>query len=417
MTTPRDPRRIAAEVGMPTTIAESPSDSNGGAVYVARGRELGGQLAAAADDIERRRELPEPIVAALVEAGLFRLLLPRALGGAELPPTSYVPVIEEIARHDASVAWCLGQANGCAMTAAYLGREAASEIFGDERGIVAWGPPGGPAAARAVGGGYRLTGSWSFASGSHHAAWLGAHVAIVAENGAPQLRPDGSPAFRTLLFPKASAEISDTWHVVGLRGTGSDTYRVKDLFVPADHTVGRGADAKPREPGLLYAFSSSNMYSAGFAGVALGIARAVLDAFVELARDKIPRGAQRTLRDNNVIQAQVAKSEARVGAARAFLLRSLAEIWQEAGRAGRLSPEHNTTIRLASTWAIHQARDAVDTLYHAAGASAIFEDNPFERRFRDIHTVVQQYQGRQSHFETVGQILLGLGPESAMFTF
>jgi len=223
--------------------------------------------------------------------------------------------------------------------------------------------------------------------------------------------------FRTLLFPKASAAMTDTWRVVGLRGTGSDTYTVTDLFVPEDYSVERGAAAKPREPGLLYAFSSSNVYAAGFAGVALGVARGVLDAFVELARDKIPRGAKRTLRDNNVIQAQVAQSEARVGAARAFLLRSLGEIWDEAGRSGRLSLDHNATIRLASTWAIHQARDAVDTLYHAAGATAIFEENPFERRFRDIHSVVQQYQGRQAHFETVGQVLLGLGAESAMFTF
>ena len=151
--------------------------------------------------------------------------------------------------------------------------------------------------------------------------------------------------------------------------------------------------------------------------MALGIARAVLDAFVELARDKIPRGAKRTLRDNNVIQAQVAQSEARISAARAFLFGSLQDIWREAGRTSRLSLDHNATIRLASTWAIHQAREAVDTLYHAAGATAIFEENPFERRFRDIHTVVQQYQGRQAHFETVGQVLLGLGPESTMFTF
>jgi indole-3-acetate monooxygenase len=240
---------------------------------------------------------------------------------------------------------------------------------------------------------------------------------VFTEDGTPRLRPDGSPVFRTLLFPKPQAAITDIWRVIGLRGTGSDSYTVTGLFVPEDHAVERSPDAKPRETGLLYAFSSSNVYSAGFAGVALGIARAVLDAFVELARDKIPRGAKRTLRDNNVIQAQVAQSEARISAARAFLLGALEDIWREAGRTGQLTLDHNATIRLASTWAIHQARDAIDTLYHAAGATAIFEENPFERRFRDIHTVVQQYQGRQVHFETVGQVLLGLGPESTMFTF
>jgi alkylation response protein AidB-like acyl-CoA dehydrogenase len=384
--------------------------------YLRRAQELGPGLEAAAEDIERRRELPDPIVEDLIESGLFRLLLPRALEGAELRPAAYVAVIEEVAKHDASVAWCLGQACGCTMTAAYLDPEVAREIFGARRGIVAWGPPG-PADARAAPGGYRLSGTWSFASGSHHATWLGAHVAILHSSGAPQLRPDGGPVVRTLLFPKASAGFTDIWHVIGLRGTGSDSYTVTDLFVPEEYTVLRDAAAKPRQPGLLYAFSSSNIYASGFAGVALGIARSTLDAFVELARDKIPRGAKRTLRDNNVVQAQVSQSEARLRGARAFLLGSLDQIWRDIGGSRRLTADHNTTIRLASTWAIHQARDVVDTAYHAAGATAIFESNPFERRFRDIHTVIQQYQGRQAHFETVGQALLGLGPEGPMFTF
>jgi alkylation response protein AidB-like acyl-CoA dehydrogenase len=242
-------------------------------------------------------------------------------------------------------------------------------------------------------------------------------TAIQGDDGTPRLRPDGGPVMRTLLFPKASAEFSDIWHVIGLRGTGSDSYTVTDLFVPEDHTVLREAEPKPRQPGLLYAFSSSNMYSTGFAGVALGIARSTLDAFTELARDKIPRGAKRTLRDDNVVQSQVAQSEARLRAARAFLLGSLEEIWRDVARSGRLSLDHNTTIRLASTWAIHQAKDVVDAAYHAAGATAIFESNPFERRFRDVHTVIQQFQGRQAHFATVGQILLGLQAEGTMFTF
>jgi alkylation response protein AidB-like acyl-CoA dehydrogenase len=384
--------------------------------FVQRARKLGPQLEAAANEIERCRELPEPIVETLVENGLFRLLLPRSLDGAELPPAVYVQVIEEVAKHDASTAWCLGQANGCTMTAALLEPEVACEVFGGKRGIVAWGPPG-PAQARAVPGGYRLTGTWSFASGSHHATWLGAHVAILAEDGSPCLRPDGGPVMRTLLFPKSSARFTDIWHVIGLRGTGSDSYTVKDLFVPENHTVLREAEPKLRQPGRLYAFSSSNIYSAGFAGVALGIGRAVLNAFVELAGDKTPRGAQRTLRDNNVVQSQVAQCEARLIAARAFLLGSLEQIWRDIADDARLTLNHNTTIRLASTWAIHQAREVVDTVYHAAGATAIFESNPFERRFRDLHTVIQQYQGRQAHFETVGQILLGLQPEGAMFTF
>jgi alkylation response protein AidB-like acyl-CoA dehydrogenase len=383
---------------------------------LAAARALGPAIAAAADEIERRRELTEPVLAALVEGGLFRLLLPKALGGAELPPAHFVAVIEEIARHAASTAWCLGQANGCAMTAAFLDPGAAREIFGPPRGIVAWGPPG-PAELSLAPGGYRLSGSWSFASGSHHAAWLGAHVPAVDAHGTPLRRPDGGAVLRTLLFPKARARMSDIWHVIGLRGTGSDRYSVADLFVPERYTVLRDPAVAPRQGGALYRFSASNLYSSGFAGVALGIARGVFAAFVELARDKIPRGARRTMRDNNVIQSEVAQAEARLSSARAHLLGALEDIWRDVGRTGRLTPDHNLTIRLASTWAIHQSRDVVESLYHAAGATAIFAANPFERRFRDIHAVVQQYQGRQAHFETVGQVLLGLPAEGIMFTF
>ncbi len=156
-------------------------------------------------------------------------------------------------------------------------------------------------------------------------------------NGEALQRADGGAVFRTMLFPKASARMTDIWRVVGLRGTGSDSYSVDELFVPESHTVLRDPANRPREPGLLYRFSSSNLYSSGFAGVALGIARAALDAFIELARDKIPRGGRRTLRDNNVVQSQVAKAEARLEASRAFLLGSLDDIWREVGCTGALS--------------------------------------------------------------------------------
>ena len=401
-----------------TTTPAAPDEPHRAAPdVVGIARDLGPLLDRAGDAIEAARELPEAIVAALAERGLFGLLLPRSLGGAELPPAQYVPVVEEIARHDASTAWCIGQACGSSMAAAFLDPAAAREIFDGGRGILAWGPPNPDSVARAVPGGFRLTGTWSFASGSHHATWLGAHVAVQGADGRPLQRADGGAVYRTMLFSKASVRMTDIWHVVGLRGTGSDSYSVCDLFVPESHTVLRDPANRPREPGRLYRFSSSNLYSSGFAGVALGIARATLDAFIELARDKIPRGGRRALRDNNVVQSEVGKAEARLEAARAFLLGSLDDIWREAGSSGALNLGHNTTIRLAATWAIHQAAAVVDIAYHAAGATAIFEENPFERRFRDVHAVIQQYQGRQAHFETVGQVLLGLEPDGVMFTF
>jgi alkylation response protein AidB-like acyl-CoA dehydrogenase len=380
--------------------------------YLSRARELAPELTAAADEIEQRRELPEPIVSALVERGLFGMLLPRSLGGAELLPADFVPVIEEIAKADASTAWCLNQASGCSMTAAYLEPAAAREIFGGPRGILAWGP--GPGTARVIEGGYRVTASWSFASGSHNASWLGCHVPVVEADGTPRLDPDGSPIIRTMLFPKSDARMTDIWHVIGLKGTGSDRFSVEDLFVPQQHSATRDDDTR-REEGLLYRFSSLQLYAAGFAGVAMGIARSTLDAFVALAHDKVPFRSAGTLRDNHLIQSQVAQAEARLSAARTFLLRSLEEITAEITCVGRITLDQRMVIRLASTFAIHQSLQVVDAAYQAAGSTAIFEENPFERRFRDIHTVSQQLQGRQEHFETVGQYLLGLEPGSLMW--
>ena len=397
---------------MPASTADHFDTDVEGSDYLRRAREFVPDLAAAADEIECRRELPEPIVAGLAERGFFRLLLPRSLGGAELLPASFVPVIEEIAKTDASTAWCLNQASGCSMTAAYLEPAAACEIFGEPRSILAWGP--GPGNARVVSGGYRVTASWSFASGGHNATWLGCHVPVFEADGTARLNPDGSPVIRTMLFPKSNARMTDIWHVIGLRGTGSDRFSVEDLFVPERHTATRDDDTR-REEGLLYRFSSLQLYAAGFAGVAMGIARSTLDAFVALAHDKVPFRSAGALRDNHLIQSQVAQAEARLSAARAFLLGSLEEITAEIGRLGHISLDQRMVIRLASTFAIHQSLQVVDTAYHAAGSTAIFEENPFERRFRDIHTVSQQLQGRQEHFETVGQYLLGLEPGSLMW--
>ncbi len=376
--------------------------------YLACVQEIAPMLAAAADEIDCRRELPGAIVDALIERGLFRLLLPHSLGGAELPPAQYVPIIEALAKIDASTAWCINQNSGCSMSSAYLAPEVAREIFGGKRGILAWGP--GPGEAHIVPGGYRVTATWGFASGSHHATWLGCHVPVIDAAGRPRLNPNGTPVIRTMLFPKSATEFIDIWHTIGLRGTGSDQYSVKDLFVPEDHSVDvlSRRDMKSREEGLLYRFSSLVLYAAGFAGVALGIARSTLTHFIELARDKIPRGARNTLRNNNVIQREAALAEARLASARRHLIGSLEDITAAVAERGHITLDERMTIRLAATFAIHTALEVVDVLYQAAGATAIFNENPFERRFRDVHSVAQQLQGRQQHFETVGAHLMGL---------
>jgi alkylation response protein AidB-like acyl-CoA dehydrogenase len=382
--------------------------------YLERVRALAPALRAAASEIDDRRELPASIVDKLVEGGFFRMLLPRALSGAELLPVDYVPIIEAIAEIDASTAWCLNQNSGCSMTAAYFSAETAQEIFGGPRGILAWGP--GPGEARTVAGGYNVTAQWAFASGSHHASWLGCHVPVVDAHGQPVRETDGTPTVRTIVFPKSETKFTDIWHTMGLRGTGSDQFSVKDLFVPEAHTlrsITRNSPRERREPGLLYSFSSLSLYAAGFAGVATGCARSMLASFIELARDKIPRGARVTLRNNNVIQREVALADARLSAAWGYLLRGLEDITEAVSQRGHITLDERMQIRLASTFCIHTALEVADILYQAAGATAIFDDNPFERPWRDVHSVSQQLQGRQIHFETVGQHLMGLEPDTS----
>ncbi|MBV9860086.1 MAG: acyl-CoA dehydrogenase family protein [Alphaproteobacteria bacterium] len=384
--------------------------------YMARARELAPILRDAGDEIERRRELPPEIVDQLIERGIFKMLLPRSIGGAELDPLTYTAVLEELARADGSTAWSLGQNSGCSMSAPYLAPDIAREVFGGPRGILAWGPDL-PGAGRgvAVEQGYRITGQWGFATGSRHAVWLGCHVPIFEPNGSPRRNPNGRPFVRTMLFRKSEARIIDNWQVVGLRGTGSDSYALQDHFIPQQYTLGRDNDAERREPGPLYKFTSGMIYAMSFSHVSLGIARGAFDAFLAIAHDKVPRGNKGTLRDNNVIQSQVAQAEAKLQSARAYLRSVIADMWREARQNGELPPEQHAQLRLASTWAITQAREVIATLYHAAGATAIFESNPLERRMRDIHAGTQQGQGRPIHFETVGQILLGLEPEGRMF--
>jgi indole-3-acetate monooxygenase len=370
--------------------------------FIARIRALAPEIAGASDDIEQRRELPPWLLDKLRGGRFFRMLQPRSIGGAELRPVSFATVTEAIAAADASTAWVVCQNNGCAMSAAYLSPEVAREIFGPPTGILAWGPPGAPFEAQPVDGGYCISGKWRLASGSHHATWLGAHMKIAGTGG----------KVRTMLFPKSSVTMNDIWHVVGLRGTGSDEYVVDNLFVPENHAMSRDGPAERREDGLLYRFTSNQLYSCGFGGVGLGIARGMMDAFYNLPATKVSRGASKPMRENNVVQSQLAQCEARWRSARAFLHNTWEQAWAHVEATGDQTDEDRAMIRLASTWAIQSSREVVNTLYHAAGSVAIFEDHPFERRLRDIHTVAQQAQGRQLHYETVGQILLGMPPEN-----
>lgn len=356
-----------------------------------RARALTPLIARLAGRIDAERELPRELVAALHEAGLYRMLIPREYGGAESDPRTFVETLEIVAGVDASTAWCLGQAGGCAMSAAYLDPAVAQEIFGPPDAVVAWGPPqpGVAPSAEPVEGGHRLSGSWEFASGSRHATWLGASA--------------GGAWF---LFPRAAATITDVWHVLGLRGTGSDRYAVDALVVPAAHAfrmdVERCRIARP-----LYRFSIRNLYALGFAGIALGIARAALDDLLALAATKRGARSGAALRDNAAVQGEIGLTEARLNAARAFLYAAL-DAAAETALTGPLGVEERIAMRGASTFAIQTARAVVESVHQLAGTDALFEDRPFERRFRDVHAVTQQVQGHVTNFQIVGRHRLGL---------
>ena len=378
---------------------------------VSRARALAPRIAAAAAQIETARELPADLVAALHEAGLFRMLLPRSLGGEEVAPALYVQAIEELAKADASTAWCVAQTSVCSTIASALQPDVAREIFAKRPdSLLAWGPAGPNAKAVAEKSGFRISGAWQYASGSRHAQWLAAHCPVFEPDGKPRLNADGVPAEITAVFPKASATITDVWHVIGLKGTGSDSYGVTDLFVPAERTINAyGRDlALKHERGPLYQFTVFQLFGASFAGIALGIARPTLDAFVQLAKAKTPTGAKHLLRDNAVIQSQIGVAEAQLRSARVFLLHALNEMWDGARQAGAVTLDQRVSLRMASSNATHLAKSAVDSAYHSAGATAVFESNPFERRFRDVHTVSQQVQSHFSMFEVIGQHFLGL---------
>jgi alkylation response protein AidB-like acyl-CoA dehydrogenase len=375
---------------------------------VARARDLGPVIAAAADEIERTQRIPEPLLSQIHGARLCRMLLPRSADGDEVEPWVYLRAIEEISRHDGSVGWNLFVANSSALIAPFLPADAMRAVFADARAVVAWGPPNASKAV-AVPGGYRVTGEWNFASGCRQATWMGAHCQVVEPDGSLRLNASGKPTVRTLLCPARQATLVDgSWNVIGLRGTMSGAYRFDDVLVPEDFSGTREDPALRREPGRLYAFPMPGLYAVGVAGVAIGIARAMLDAFEELAMRKTPRNLGR-LADSAVVQSNVAQMEARLGAARAFLVETLTGIWS-ADDAWVIDLPAQARVRLACTFAIQMAEQVADYAYKASGVDAIVLGTGFERRFRDIHTLSQQIQSRTAHFESVGQVVLGIEP-------
>src|ERR1700730_17028107 len=368
----------------------------------ARARALGAEIAAAADEIERTRRIPEALLGRLHDARLFRMLLPRSAGGDETEPAVYVAAVEELARHGASIAWNAFVANSSSLIAAYLEPAVNHAIFADSRSIVAWGPPNA-SRATAVDIGYRLTGRWDFAGGCRQASWIGAHCLVLEADGTLRLNRFGRPTVRTLMFPASEATLLDTWRTIGLCGTASDSYCVNAVFVSEAFSTPREDPTLRRERAPLYAFTMQGLYATGVAAVALGIARAMLSELITLASRKAPRGLAR-LADHALVQGDVARAaapvgragvrraERRLGSGAVSLIETLTTIYAQADDVAPIDVTDRARVRLACTNAIQGAVEVADFAYKGAGVDAIFPGSPFERRFRDMHTLSQQIQ-------------------------
>jgi alkylation response protein AidB-like acyl-CoA dehydrogenase len=376
-------------------------------------RTLAPQIQSYADEIEAERELPRPLFEALADAGMFHMALPRTLGCAEIDLPTYIQVIEELGKADASTAWVINQGGIFATYASRMPHELARAIWIDTPRSVVSNTPAPTAQAVVVPGGYRVTGRQGFSTGCRHASWVAAHAQIL-ENGNPRLLENGQPETRYLFVPVAEAERLDTWHVRGMRGTGTHHFAVHDVFVPAERSV-LAAGAPLIETGPLYQIPRTLVFASGDASVALGAARAALTTFYELAGAKTPRAMRGLLRDQPMVQADIGRAEAHLRAGRAFLTEAVGDLWASVSATGTMSLDQRAALRIAATHAMWLAVQVVDTLYNAAGASSIYEGHPLQRVFQDIHVISQHLQARRAHYELVGRYWLGLGIDDARF--
>jgi indole-3-acetate monooxygenase len=356
-------------------------------------------------------QLVPEVVDALHDQRLFRLLLPRVYGGEEIDPVTWFGVMEALAKLDASTAWCVGQINGCALTASALAPDVAQRIWGGPRAALSWGPPVKSRADEAEGG-HRLSGEWTLSSGSRHATWLGLMAQVFDRSGAPVAATAGLGT-RIFLVPAADVQWVDNWNSIGLKATNSGGFRFKDQFVAEGYSIGRDYIAGVQLAGPLYKFPLNSLFGFGFSAVALGVARAMLDAVMALAKEKRPYLAKQSLLDSHLVHFQIGEAEARLRSARGYVEGTAERVWQSVVSAGELTVPQRMDIRMAATFAIHEAAAVADAAWQIAGANAIFASGPFERRLRDLRTVTQQAQGRKSHLQDTGAYLLGLEPNFA----
>jgi alkylation response protein AidB-like acyl-CoA dehydrogenase len=373
---------------------------------VAFAREIAPIIRARSVEIESARRLPADLCTTMAEGGLFRISLPRSLGGFEVEAATMLETIEEVGKADGSAAWCVMVASTSALVAAYLDEEAASAVFGDDPLIITGGVFAPRGAATPVEGGYRVTGRWPFASGCQNCCWLmGGSLIAGAEGKAPEAR--------LMLFPASKATIHDTWFTSGLRGTGSHDIEVHDLLVPRAFTVSPATEpARLKSP--LYAFPFFGLLALGIAAVTLGIARSAADEFARVAAEKTPFGAKKNLASRPAVQTQLAEIEALLRSARAFFYDAVGAASRSAAATGEVPLKQRAELRLAACHATTSAARAVDIAYGGAGASSIYSASPLQRHFRDVHVATQHVMVSPTLHELAGRVLAGAQADTSL---
>jgi alkylation response protein AidB-like acyl-CoA dehydrogenase len=361
------------------------------------------------DRIETQRRLPEALARDLAEAGFFRIFLPAAYGGLDLTPMQAMAVFEELARADASVAWCVWNGNTHWVTA-QLPADTARMIHGDPAVITA-NSTRASGRARVVEGGFRVSGRWALVSGCELASWL-VLLCVVHDGDKPRLAATGAPETRFVLLPASDCEIIDTWTVGGLRGTGSHDVVVADRFVPLDHGASFSDPPVLTEP--RYRIPPFSKVIPGLGAMAIGIACNAMETLIEIASEKVPQRTSQSLRENHGAQARISQAEALVRSARLYLLHSLAELWRSLIEGREATMAARAQARLAASHAVANAVQAVDLMYGAAGATALYATCPLERAFRDVHAITQHIGVHPRIMESTGRVLFGLESDTPL---
>jgi len=353
------------------------------------------------DAFDRLRRLPDGVFEALADAGLFRLWLPRAIGGPELSPFEFMRVVEAASALDGSVGWLIGNGAGMSRVGGYVGKPVARDWFSDGRAFVA-AATGAVGTATRVAGGYRVSGRWPFGSGAHHASLFMVLAAEAPE--APQL---------CFYVGRKDVTILDNWHVSGLRGTGSCDFELRDVFVPAAH-MHPFLDVTPTDPGVVYRMPPVSVFAWTISAVPIGIARGALAAFVELASRK-SIGGSGLLRDREAVQAAVGRADAMLRSARAYLVDAMTELMAATDAGGKRLLRARPMFRTAATYAAESAGSVVDMLAASAGSVSIFETCPLERAVRDVRAAARHIALSANNYVIDGRVVLGLAPGAARF--